>query len=302
MARKLPTIADDKFTFFKSKLLREVSNLFIWNGLPDEIPKDYLERSLIQHGRVMFFPDNDLGYMAIVCTAQGYNVYGKPVTAVATTPNTDGQQTYHKRTILHEYSDLIELSQSCVLIDNMYDGESLQHTLDHYAQRLALIQQAFDTNALWQNMPPLYSVPDSTTKLSIEKLFSDIMSGQPWVVVDDQLKAIGTQSVVGTLIEMPFLLDKLHDSMNEVYSAFKSTVGIDTAGADKKERLIVDEVNSNNQSTQTCLDVMLSQRKKACELINRVYGLNVFVDVNKQEMEDLSDGNRNSGTQTPVVD
>ena len=302
MARKLPTIADDKFMFFKSKLLREVSNLFIWSNLPDEIPKDYLERSLIQHGRVMFFPDDNLGYMALVCSTQGYNIYGKPVLAIATTPNTEGQETYHQRTILHEYTELIDPNQSCVLIDNMYDGESLQSILDHYAQRLALIQQAFDTNALWQNMPPLYSVPDSSTKLSIEKLFSDIMSGQPWVVVDDQLKAIGTQSVVGTLIEMPFLLDKLHDAMNEVYGTFKSTVGIDTAGADKKERLIVDEVNANNQATQTCLSVMLSQREKACDLINRVYNLNISVSVNQKEQEEPNDGNRNSGTQTSIID
>ena len=294
MARKLPTIADDKFMFFKSKLLREVSNLFIWSNLPDEIPKDYLERSLIQHGRVMFFPDDNLGYMALVCSTQGYNIYGKPVMAIATTPNTEGQETYHQRTILHEYTELIDLNQSCVLIDNMYDGESLQHILDHYAQRLALIQQAFDTNALWQNMPPLYSVPDSTTKLSIEKLFSDIMSGQPWVVVDDQLKAIGSQSVVGTLIEMPFLLDKLHDAMNEVYGAFKATVGIDTAGADKKERLIVDEVNANNQATQTCLSVMLSQREKACKLINRLYNLNISVSVNQQEQEGSNNGSSNN--------
>ena len=301
MARKLPTIADDKFSFFKSKLLREVSNLFIWNNLPDEIPKDYLERSLIQDGRVMFFSDDDLGYMALVCSTQGYNIYGKPVMAIATTPNTEGQQTYHQRTILHEYSELIDTNQSCILIDNMYDGESLQRILDHYAQRLALIQQAFDTNALWQNMPPLYSVPDSTTKLSIEKLFSDIMSGQPWVVVDDQLKAIGTQSVVGTLIEMPFLLDKLHDAMNEVYGAFKATVGIDTAGADKKERLIVDEVNANNQATQTCLSVMLSQREKACKLINRVYNLNISVSVNQQEQEGLNNGSSDDRITPPVT-
>ena len=64
MARKLPVIPDQKVQFFRDKLVREVTNLFKWTGLPEEIPVDYLEYSLITHGKVMFFYDDELGYLA----------------------------------------------------------------------------------------------------------------------------------------------------------------------------------------------------------------------------------------------
>lgn len=295
MARNLPTIPDDKLNFFTDKLIREVSNLFIWKDLPDEIPVDYLESALIRDGRVMFFKDEDaFGYMALSATVKGYNIYGKPVEAVSTAPNTQGDKNYFKRLVVQSYVTDIKPEDGCVLIENMYNGQSLMSIINFYAARMANVQKAFDTNALWQNLPVMWAVPDSKTKLSIEKLFEDIASGKPWVIVDQQLQAIGKEGVSAGAVEVPFLLDKLFDAQNEVYSAFKATVGINTTGADKKERLVVDEAKSNDQAIQTCLQIMLSQREKACKEINKLYGLNVRVNVLQAQKED-DDGNRDDG-------
>lgn len=300
MARNSPTIPGDKVSYFRDKLFREVSNLFIWKGLPKEIPIDYLEDSLVRTGRVMFFEDeNAFGPMILDCTVRGYNVYGEPVEAVGLAPNTEGQTGYYIRTIVHSYNSEIG-RQGCILINNMYKGESLHSIVEFYAQRLALLQQAFDTNALWQNLPVVFNVSDSTTKLSVEKFFDDIMSGKPWVIIDEQLRAIGKESVVSAAVEIPFLLDKLHDAQNEVYSTFKATVGINTSGADKKERLVVDEVQSNNQATQTCLQIMLSQRQKACNEIKAIFGLDVSVSVVNEGGEE--DGTSDNRTKTPITD
>lgn len=302
MARNTPTIPDDKFQFFSEKLIREVSNLFVWEGLPDEIPVDYLEHSLVRDGRVMFFKDEDaFGYMALSATVRGYNIYGKPVEAVSTAPNTQGDNNYFKRLIVQSYVKDISPEDGCVLIENMYNGQSLMSIINFYAARMTNVQKAFDTNALWQNLPVMWAVPDSKTKLSIEKLFEDIASGKPWVIVDQQLQAIGKEGVSAGAVEVPFLLDKLFDVQNEIYSAFKATVGINTSGADKKERLVVDEAKSNDQAIQTCLQIMLSQRQKACMEINKLYGLNVSVNVLQAQKED-DDGNRDGGAEKSASD
>ncbi len=285
MARGLPSIPDDKLKFYRDKLLREVSNLFIWDGLPNEIPVDYMERALITQGRVMFFnDDNAYGYMALQCGVRGFNLYNQPTTAFAVAPNDQGKQTNYSRTIIHKYDEKVE--DGCVLINNMYNGESLNTIIDHYAYRMALVQQAFDTNTLWQNIPVIFATNDSNTKLSIEKMFSDIMTGKPWIIVDNALIA-KEGGVQADPIEVPFLLDKLYDVKNEIYDEFRMTIGIDSVGVDKKERLLVDEVLSNEQITETCLEIMLGQRKIACEEIKAVFNIDVSVEVR---------GGNNNGT------
>ncbi len=277
MAYRLPTLPDDKINFYREKLFREVSNLFIWKNVPNEIPTDYLERTLIRHGRVMFFYDDEAyGYMALRAGIRGFNIYEQPTHAFAVAPNDQSLPSNYERTIVHKYNEEIGKEKSCVLINNMYGGESLWKIVDHYAFRLALIQQAFDTNALWQNIPVLISVSDDNVRLSLEKMFSDIFTGKPWIVIDKVLTL--KEAMQAEPITVDFILDKLYDVKNEVYNEFKQTIGIDASAVEKRERVLVDEVTSNEQITETCLEIMLKQRKIACEEIKKVFGLNIAVD------------------------
>ena len=54
-------------------------------------------------------------------------------------------------------------------------------------------------------------------------------------------------------------------------------LGLNNANTEKKERLIVDEVNSNNMHILMNLDLEFKNREKACEEINKRYGLNIKV-------------------------
>lgn len=295
MAYDLATIPDDKFGFYRGQLIREVSNLFEWSGMPDEIPLDYVERVLITEGKVMFFYDPSVyGYMALACGVRGYNIYNKPTVAYAIAPNMEGIKIRYERIIVYQYNKNIDPEKGCVLINNMYGGQSLLGIIDFYGRRLAMIQQAFDTNALWQNIPVLFPVPSDDVKLSIEKLFQKIYSGRPWVIVDELL-AGGEKPVQGLPIDVPYRLDVLMDSLREVKQRFYETIGINTPGADKKERLLEDEVNANEQALDTALKVMLNQRKKACKEINKLFGLNVDVRVREHTPENYIEEDNGGG-------
>ena len=49
---------------------------------------------------------------------------------------------------------------------------------------------------------------------------------------------------------------------------------------EKKERLLVDEVNSNNDYINRNVDIMYANRQVACEELNKKFGLNVKVSKN----------------------
>ena len=46
---------------------------------------------------------------------------------------------------------------------------------------------------------------------------------------------------------------------------------------EKKERLLVDEVNSNNEFISSNVDIMLKCREDFCKEVNEMFGLNISV-------------------------
>ena len=58
-------------------------------------------------------------------------------------------------------------------------------------------------------------------------------------------------------------------------------LGINNANTDKKERLITNEVDSNNELINYYLNCFYKPRKNACDEINKKYGLNIKVTLNQ---------------------
>jgi hypothetical protein len=291
MAYNLPTIPGDKIDHFRRRLVREVSNMFAWKGLEElNIPVDRMEYNLITMGRLMFFPEPDYAYLILPANATGFNLYNEPTRSRVIAPDNSKTFDFGERTIIYGYTPKpFETASSCVLLDNMLFGESLHTIIEFYARRLALVWQSLDTNLLWQNLPPIISVQNESVRLSIEKLLEDIFAGKPLVVKDDMLK-LGNDSVQVGLVDVPIIAKELLDTYQEIYNDFKQMVGIKASAVDKQSGVTETESTSNDQHIRTALDVMLSQRKKFCKVVNKVYGLSIEVDVMKEEKEEDDDG------------
>ena len=65
-------------------------------------------------------------------------------------------------------------------------------------------------------------------------------------------------------------------------------LGINNANTDKKERLISNEVDANDQLVEACGDIMLKARKEACERINKLFGTNISVERRTQIKANLN--------------
>ena len=82
----------------------------------------------------------------------------------------------------------------------------------------------------------------------------------------------------------PYLVDKLQIQKQEMERELLTFLGINNT-LEKKERLIVDETNSNNQFIKMASDIGFKQRQLACEHINEMFGLNVRVIETQDEFE-----------------
>ena len=78
----------------------------------------------------------------------------------------------------------------------------------------------------------------------------------------------------------PNILNGLWDNYNNYYDVVKELLGINNnEQSDKKERLITDEVNSNNYVTDLFLQFRLKQRQDFCENVNKIFGTNISVEL-----------------------
>lgn len=301
-----PTIEDDKVNYFKEQLARELSHMFMWENLPSTIPKDYLERNLIRHGSVLFYEDENIGHDILRCEVTGFNRHDRPILARAHTysqvPGESGVTERNLRYLSDGKNAIEEFDRfkDGVLIRNMERGQTAWEIIEHFAERLALAQQAFDTNLLYANMPYIFKVSSSDTKLSILKMWDDIYTGKPLTIVDKDL--FTDQDSVGTSTDIQFIAKEIYDVKNEIKMEFRQTVGIDTAGVEKAERVNTLEIESNEQHTQTVLQVMKEQRDIAVEAINSFFDCDIKVTVRGEpitsDSEEVDDyGDSDSGTE-----
>ena len=74
-------------------------------------------------------------------------------------------------------------------------------------------------------------------------------------------------------------------------------LGVNNANMDKRERLVDDEVQANNEQVQASEDVFLKARKDACKLINEMFGTNISVkrrNLSKTALNDIEDIEKDS--------
>lgn len=320
MARqKMPTIPDDKIYYFREQLYRELSAMFEWKGLPATVPQDYLERNLVRYGYCLFYEDENIGLDVLRCEITGYNRHDLPTQARTYTPNTIGENTQVTRNVkrLADSQTAIEdfnpMTDGVVIMNmasgNLNRGQHMGQIVNHFAQRLALAQQAFDTNLLWANIPYIFQTSTDETRLSIEKMFSEIFTGNPFIITDKSLFT-DNKDRSGLPTDIQFIGKELMDVQNEIMMKFRETVGFNTAGVDKAERVNTLEIQSNDQHTQSVLQIMLQQRQIACEAINTFFGCNCEVNLygadaaaaanNREEEED--NGTDDGGTGAATTD
>ena len=89
---------------------------------------------------------------------------------------------------------------------------------------------------------------------------------------------------------MPYVADKLLEEKKKIENELLTLFGLNNV-IEKKERMIVDEANANNDYINRNVDLLYKNRKQACDEINEKFGLNISVKrVNNIEEKIYNEG------------
>lgn len=289
MAKKSGKVGTKDFWFNASRnkrtenmyffqILDMAINVFEWKNLPEEIDPRFIELTLINKGYCLFFKDEDLlpknisgemedkkgQYLCLPCTLGGtWDVYNRPIKRRAYATN-----SYQKNCTIDD----------SVIIYNNYLRQPDIWVINQFAERLYEIQRTIDVNVKAQKTP-IMIVTDENTRLTMKQFHKQYDGNEPYITVDKSFDLNGIK-VLNT--EAPYVASKLQDLKHETFNEVLTYFGISNINTVKKERLISDEVTRNLGGTEVEKHVRLNARKDACEIINRMFGLNIDVEYNSQ--------------------
>lgn len=234
--------------------------LFEWKGLPDSCNARFLEMSLYTFGRALFFEDPAMGYLNLNAVPSGeLNVYNESIAYTGHSIN---------------YNKLFKRNE-CVLIRNNYLERPTDNSILLFASRLTEAERTIDVNVKAQKTPVLLRC-DEKDRLTLTNLYAKYEGNEPFILGG---KALNLDAINVFKTDAPFVADKLQAYKHEIWSEALTFFGINNANSDKRERLITNEVDANNQVIEVNAQAMLLTRIEACDAINKMYGLDVSVEM-----------------------
>lgn len=227
--------------------------MFDWQGLPDTVDQRFLEMTLFNKGKCLFFKDDALGYLALPVSDSGpLNVYGIPTGRQVIAPN-----GYHAT---REEGDSI-------IIWNNYLHQGSKLDVEMFSRRLFNMDRTIDVNINAQKTPILVRCSEEQ-RLVLQNLYMEYDGNMPVIFGDKQLDMKGiTVLTTGA----PFVADKVREEKTATWNEALTYLGISNVNVVKKERLVSDEVSRNLGGTIASRYSRLEMRRTACEQINRMF-------------------------------
>lgn len=243
------------------RLMIIAKSVFEWTNLPNGMNEKWIEDYLFSNGCCVFFKDKTKGYMVTSYTPEGnLNYYNEEIYLRPYAINYDNDK-------------VLENNVNCVIIKNNDESIPTAPTIEIYAHKLTSIDRTIDVNILAQKTPVIISCSEKE-RLSLINYMDKRNDNEPVIFVTDTMNRAGIK--VDDL-KVPMVFKDLELQKHMVWNEIMTTLGINNANQDKRERLVADEVQANNEQVEACFNAMYKARKEACKRINKIFGTNIDV-------------------------
>ena len=254
--------------FFRRYLLQKAISVFKWN-LPETWNPFYFKYILFCWGFIGVVETDKFGVICQAGAPYGYDIYYQPTNLIITNPLLKG-------------SLQPRIGETCSIIKLTPDWGGIMDLVNHYANKMALADETVDVNMLNSHLSYIFPADKQPVAESFKKMFDRVSSGEPAVVIDKSLfKEDGSASwePFTQNIGQNYISDRVLSDIRRIEAEFDSKVGIqNAANAEKKERLIAAEVESNDTTTSILSDLWLENLQQGVKQTNEMFGLSISVE------------------------
>lgn len=252
------------FNDYLDRMRKICLSMFEWVNLPDSMNARFIEQCLYYQGQAALLYDNDYGYLNTMASDGGYiNIYGLPTEIMCYS------YRFNQRRGLYTTDIGEEKDKECILVLNNYDRVPTSYTISLFAYRLAEAQRTADVNIKAQRTPILITT-DQKQYFTLKKMYEEYDGNTPAIFADKNL--ITPDALKAMKTDAPMIIQDIMDYKREIWNEFLTFMGISNL-SEKRERMISNEIDSNNELVNLNLQALLTPRKEACKQFNEKYGL-----------------------------
>lgn len=242
-------------------------SMFEWKNLPDTIDERFLELTLFTDGMAIFFKDEVMGHLCLQTMIGGnLDVYRIPKERRAYATN--------------GYNMDLNENDSVIIWNNYIHTNSVSQ-IEMYARRLYEIERTIDVNVKAQKTPVIIQCSENQ-RLTMKNLYKQYEGNEPFIFGE---KNLDIKDIKALNTDAPYVADKLFALKSQVWNDALTYLGISNTNIAKKERMISDEVTRNMGGIIASRYTRLEMRRKACEQINKMFGLDIEVDYREDYRE-----------------
>lgn len=270
--------------FFKRYLLQEAFSVFDWK-MPETWDKNYFLYVLYVIGFIGVIETDKYGVIPQHGGLGGYTVQYQPQYMVISNPLIAGTL----KPVINE---------DCVCLRLQPDYCGIYDIVDYYGDLMALCAETAGVNLLNSKLSFVFGADNKTMAESFKKLYDQISGGEPAAFVDKNLfddEGNLRVTMFNQDVGKNFIADRLLDTMRTIRCQFLTDIGIPNANTDKRERLVVDEVNANNFETRAKCAVWLDELKKGCERTRNMFGIDLDVDWRGDLKQEVRENEQKAG-------
>ena len=250
--------------YYRRYLLQRAMSVFKWEA-PEQCNMDYFRYVLYCWGYIAIINTREFGVIPQQCHLGGYNVFYAPTYAVISNPKLTG--------ILEP-----QIDRQCTIIKLQPDYGGILDMVYYYADQLALYGEAAAMNVQNSKLGYVVGARSKGMAEAIKKAFDLIMQGEPLSVYDKNADPDGGPlfDTFAQNLQQNFIAPDILEAMRRVENEFCTRIGINNTNTDKKSRMLVDEVNANNEEVRSLADLWLETLRDGCKKARELFQLDTF--------------------------
>jgi hypothetical protein len=235
---------------------------------PNTWPQNRLEYLVFGEGGVSVFNTDRYGLVYDHMGLTGMNVFYNPTHSLVANPFIKGTK-------------YLQIGKQCEIIHLQPDYRGIVDIVAYYGDMMALAAQTIQSNLINSRLAYVFAAGNKAGAESFKRMFDQIMQGNPAVFVDSALLKTYKSGSSGqapwmyfaTDLKGNFITNELLTALKTIKALFDTEVGIPNTNTSKKERMLTDEVNSNNVETATKASLWLDSLQRGCERVHKLFGL-----------------------------
>lgn len=230
-----------------------------YKNLPLEIDPDYMEGIIFDKGQILYFREDEMNYDMVLPFT------GTQFMSMNNIPYSRQAYSNHGYHAYRTYFDSV-----IIYANNTRTVDSILAA--NYAAQMAMVDTLIRINLNAQKTPYIL-VTDSTTKLTVERIWDELESFSPVITRDKALKL----PIEVLNLNVPYLIDKLTVYKEYLWTVILTDFGINSVPM-KKERMISDELIYNTGAVLIAREKRLRPRNYAIAQINKMFDRNITVE------------------------